>query len=66
MNIENFDDFFGTPIIFDNAGKIDHVIGIASISGGANYKNDMPLELSLLKRNSDGKETRANYIQKDN
>lgn len=34
-----------------------------TISGGARYINNMPEELTLLRRLSDGSEYRATYIQ---
>ena len=40
------------------------VIVCSVISGGANYENEMPRELTLIRKMLDGREHTANYIQK--
>lgn len=39
------------------------IIVCDSISGGAKYKNDMPKELTLVRKLKDGKEYRMRYKQ---
>ena len=42
---------------------IEEVIICDSISGGARYDNNMPRELSLVRKLADGTEYRARYVQ---
>lgn len=42
---------------------IDEAIICDSISGGADYENDMPRTVSLVRKLKDGTEYRARYIQ---
>ena len=44
---------------------IEEAIICDSISGGAQYVNDMPRELSLIRKLRDGTEYRAKYVQVD-
>lgn len=51
------------PMSVDDNGTLVEVIVCDSISGGANYRNDMPADLSIIRRTIDGKESRARYAQ---
>ena len=52
-------------IIEDSAKEITEIIICTSISGGKQYMNNMPKELSLQRILSNGKEYQANYICTD-
>lgn len=46
--------------------KLDPLQGVLicdSISGGADYVDDMPKRLSLVRRDNEGNEYRAEYVQ---
>lgn len=51
-------------IINDN-DKVIEIIVCDSISGGADYVNDMPKQLYLVRRLEDGTTYRARYTQQD-
>lgn len=44
--------------------SLEEVISCERISGSANYKDNMPRELILIRRLKDGTEYKATYVQK--
>lgn len=55
------------PLIISITGAedepVEEIIFCDSISGGAKYNDNMPMELSLIRRLADGSEYRMRYIQ---
>lgn len=66
-NIEHFAANSLLPCVVSEFGGIDEPILEAtvcsSISGGKCYENDMPKELTLIRRLADGTEYTARYTQ---
>lgn len=56
------------PLVVSETGSLDEpiseVIICESISGGADYRGNMPARLTLTRRLSDGTEYRAEYQSK--
>lgn len=50
-------------IITSNTDIIEEVIICDSISGGADYKNEMPVSLGLVRTLKDGTEYKCRYVQ---
>ncbi len=54
------------PVYLTGPGtKIVEVIVCLEISGGADYINNMPKELTLIRKRSDGQQYTAKYIQEE-
>ncbi len=55
------------PMRINESGRedeaVEEVIFCVSLSGGADYKNDMPVGLTLIRRLADGTEHRMRYSQ---
>lgn len=49
----------------DESEELGEIIICDSISGGKQYENQMPVELTLVRKLSDGTEFRASYIQQE-
>lgn len=64
MNIEYYKSKSVLPmVIMNEVNQPVEVIICDSISGGANYQDEMPKRLSLTRILSDGTELGAEYIQ---
>lgn len=66
-NIEHFAANSMLPCVVSEYGRVDEpileVTVCSSISGGKCYQNDMPTELTLIRRLADGTEYTARYTQ---
>ena len=67
LSLEDFANGSILPArIVDEENKIVDVIICDSISGGKNYKGDMPLEVGLVRKTKDGKVIYQRYQQLGN
>lgn len=66
-NIAHFAANSMLPCVVSEFGRVDEpileVTVCSSISGGKGYKNDMPEELTLIRKLADGTEYTARYTQ---
>lgn len=69
MNFEGHEHDSVLPMLINQSGSeqdpVEESIVCVSISGGADYNDDMPKELTLLRRLEGGQEYTMRYVQRE-